>query len=331
MKGDWHSHVPASMAGSIHVRAAATLNPSSLITAAAAIAMGLAVAGCSSGGSSKSSQVVATVNGGEITVTQLNRLLQTNGVQEVTPEVKKRALEALTSEELMVQAAVEHKIDRDPAFVQAMEQSRRQLLAQFFAERNVYPKAEITPEEITEYYRAQPLLFANRKKFRLTTFIVNKTELPPPIESEFDHVESVDQVRRILESHAIEYTTQLASIAPEQLPIEQLPVFAKTKVGDLFVNERGDKVQLVSVTGIDEDVPLTLDRAKPIIQEYLRNSRNKKATEEYLKQAKAVAKITPADGYRDAVQPPDANVSTASRSETSAHDEAIKKGALGLN
>jgi peptidyl-prolyl cis-trans isomerase C len=292
------------------------------------LAMGLAGCGGSSG--NKSSQVVATVNGGEITVTQLNRLLQSNGVQEMTPEVKRRALDALTSEELMVQAALEKKIDRDPAFVQAMEQSRRQLLAQFFAERNVYPKAEITQEEISDYYRDQPLLFANRKKFRLTTFVAKKSEISPAVDAELEHVDSVDQVRRILESHAIEYSTQLASMVPEQLPLDQLPVFAKTKVGDLFISERGDNVQLVSVTAIEDDIPMTLDRAKPIIHEYLRNARNKKATEEYLKQAKAVAKITPADAYRDAA-PPVGDIPTVSSAESGVHDEALKKGALGLN
>jgi hypothetical protein len=85
----------------------------------------------------------------------------------------------------------------------------------------------------------------------------------------------------------------MASIVPEQVPLNQLARFSKAGVGDLFINEQnGGKVLLMSVTAIEDDVPLTLERAKPMIEGYLRNSRNKQATEEYLRQAKATAHIS---------------------------------------
>ncbi len=261
------------------------------------LACGLAVvqllAACgSSGGGGKGSQVIATVNGEEITVLQLNRVLERGGVREVTPEVRRRAIDSLTSEELMVQAALAAKIDRDTAFVQSLENARRQLLAQIFAERVVYPKTVVTAAEIADYYNREPLLFANRRKFRLTTFRAAGADLTPQVSAALKEVKSVDEVRGVLDARGIKYETQLASISPEQLPVIELPAFAKASVGDLFINpEEGGSVLLMSVTGIDDDVPLTLERARPMIEEFLRNSRNREATEAYLERVRASAEI----------------------------------------
>jgi hypothetical protein len=163
----------------------------------------------------------------------------------------------------------------------------------------VYPKTVVTAAEISDYYDSEPLLFANRRKFRVTTFRAADADLTPQVESALKQVKSVDEVRGILDARGIKYETQLASISPEQLPVDELPTFAKASVGDLFINpaENGS-VLLMSVTGIDDDVPLTLERAKPLIEEYLRNSRNRQATDAYLERARAGAKIvyaSPAD------------------------------------
>jgi EpsD family peptidyl-prolyl cis-trans isomerase len=247
---------------------------------------------CGSSTGERSSQVVATVNEREITVTQLNRALESAGVREVTPAVRQRAIETLTTEELLVQAALTHEIDRDASFVQALEQARRQLLTQFFAERMIYPKTVVTAEEIADYYNQEPLLFAKRRRFRLTTFQANAGDVTPAISAELQNVKSVDGVRGVLDAHGIKYVTELASIAPEQLPLAELEAYSTAAVGDLFVNTRPDGVvMLMSVTGIEEDVPMTLERARPMIEEYLRNSRNRAAAAEYVETARSTAKI----------------------------------------
>jgi peptidyl-prolyl cis-trans isomerase C len=251
------------------------------------------VTGC--GGShegSRSSQVVATVNDQEITVMQLNQLVRTSHVREVTPENRRSALQSLTDEALLVQAAIKSNIDRDPQFVQALEQARRRLLVQHFAERAVYPKTPISSDEITEYYRREPLLFSNRREFHLTTFLADQADLTPKVSAELNSVSSVEQLRAVLDAHAIKYATEMVSVQPEQLPIGELPSFDKARVGDVLYSQRsGGKTLLMAVTSIENAVPLSLERARPMIEEYLRNSRNREAAERYLKSARATAKI----------------------------------------
>src|SRR5689334_19860202 len=95
---------------------------------ACGVLLSAALVACGKPAADRSSQVIATVNEREITVTQLNRALESAGVREVTARTRQRAIETLTTEELLVQAALEHEIDRDSNFVQALEQARRQLL-----------------------------------------------------------------------------------------------------------------------------------------------------------------------------------------------------------
>ena len=66
---------------------------------------------CGSSSGVRNSQVVATVNGHEITVTQLNLALESAGVREITATARKRAIESLATEELLVQAALHNDID----------------------------------------------------------------------------------------------------------------------------------------------------------------------------------------------------------------------------
>lgn len=276
----------------------------SVLRLACCLALMQALAACGTHTSGKGSQVVATVNGEEITVLQLNHVLETSGAREVTPEVRKRAIESLTAEALLVQAAIKAKIERDSGFVQSLEHERRQLLAQIFAERMVYPKSVVTGAEVADYYNREPLLFANRRKFRLTTFRASGADVTPQVSTALQQVKSVDDVRGILDARGIKYETQLASVSPEQLPVEELPAFAKASVGDLFINPGKDgSVMLMSVTAIEDDVPLTLERARPMIEEFLRNSRNREATDAYISRARASAEIVYASSGDEPAKP----------------------------
>ena len=68
---------------------------------------------------------------------------------------------------------------------------------------------------------------------------------------------------------------------------------------------------LMSVTAIEDDVPLTLERARPMIEEFLRNSRNRQATEAYLARARASAEIVYASAEDAPGSEPAANTLTA--------------------
>lgn len=103
------------------------------------------VAGCGdkkeaeAGGDKPASQVVAKVNGTELTVHQVNVALQR--IPNLDPEQSRAAslqvVRNLVDQELAVQQALADKLDRDTAVVQAIDAARRQILAEAWMSRKV--------------------------------------------------------------------------------------------------------------------------------------------------------------------------------------------------
>ena len=69
------------------------------------------------GDSGDQSQVVARVNEAEITVSQLRTALLAKNAAQPTPQATQQALDGLVNEQLLVDAALANKLDRDPTVV----------------------------------------------------------------------------------------------------------------------------------------------------------------------------------------------------------------------
>jgi peptidyl-prolyl cis-trans isomerase C len=237
------------------------------------------------------SQVVARVNNGEITVSQLNQALNAADPETVTPQITQKAIDSLVNEELLVQSAITNRLDRDPAAVAAIEHARRQILAEVYAERLVYPKGPISLQEEEQYYRQNPGLFERRKLYQLAAYTIKRSDMSDMLSKDLDSTHSSDQVRDMLDKHQIKYQTQHLHSAAEDLPIEKVGAFAAANVGDVLISDHTDgSVTLISVVGL-EDNPLSFEAAKPAIAEFLRKKRNVAALEEHLKVERAAAKI----------------------------------------
>src|SRR5690606_30285104 len=123
----------------------------------------------------KASQAAARVNDDEITVHQINQLLERQ--QGLKPEqmdaASRQALEGLIDQQLAVAKAEEQKLDRDPQVVQLLDSMRRNLLARTYLEKTAAAGAGTpTAEEVRKYYDEKPALFAERKVYALQEFTV---------------------------------------------------------------------------------------------------------------------------------------------------------------
>jgi EpsD family peptidyl-prolyl cis-trans isomerase len=250
----------------------------------------LGVAGCVRHAPGRS-QVVVRVNDREITVSQLNEALDTINPDALTAEVTRQAIDSLVDEELLVQEAVKNRLDRDPVTVAALERARRQILAEAYAERMVYPRSPLLLGEEERYYREHPALFENRKVYRLTIYAVPQSDMNDLLKADLDASHSADEVRHVLEKHDIRYETQHVNAPAEDLPIDKAEQFAAASAGDLMIADRGDgKALLIDIVEA-EPRPLAFEAAKPAIDRYLTKQRNNEAIQEHLRMDKAAAKI----------------------------------------
>lgn len=150
---------------------------------AGALIIALVLAGCGDKDEKTATQVAAQVNGEEITVHQINFAMQrmSNVAPEQAKETSIQVLKGLVDKQLLVQQALEDKLDRDPQVAQALEEGRRQLLANAYVERLTANAAKPTDTEIQNYYDKNPALFSQRRIYKLQELVIRpqRTRLRP--------------------------------------------------------------------------------------------------------------------------------------------------------
>src|SRR5687768_11230398 len=106
-------------------------------TTAVAIAAVLVLAACGDKKDKPATQTAARVNKEEVTVHQINYLLQQQrGLRpEQADAASKQMLERLIDQELALQKANDLKLDRDPQVVQQLEAARRDIVSRAYFEK----------------------------------------------------------------------------------------------------------------------------------------------------------------------------------------------------
>src|SRR5712664_1669722 len=104
-----------------------------------------------------SGQIVAKVNGDEISVHQINNAIARSNA--IPPDEAKQAaaqtLERIVDQELLVQKALKDKLDRDPQIMQSIEDAKRQILARAYIERAAAASSMESWEEIAGWGNRQ--------------------------------------------------------------------------------------------------------------------------------------------------------------------------------
>jgi len=242
----------------------------------------------------QASQTAAKVNGDEVTVHQINAELQRatggNVPQGANAEAaSKRILEGLIDQTLLVQQAKETKLDREPQVMQLLESSRRQILAQAYIERQA-TASPITPEEIKEFYTKNPDLFERRRVYAFREFLFERAKFTDPVRDQLNAVKTPADVARVLNGAGIRYRETNNTRTAESLPIEALPRIAKMNKGDTFSFTDQNLSNVLMLMDYAEQ-PVTLERATPLIQQYLLNHRKREVAQSKVKELRAKGKV----------------------------------------
>ena len=228
-------------------------------------------------------QLAAKVNGTEISVQQVRGV----GSAANLPQ----ALEKVIDRELLVQKAVAAKLDRDPLVAQAIDNARRQVLAQAWLEKSASAAAGNTRDEVRAFYAENPALFAERRIYRLRELIVAApAELIDVLRAEAARVRELDELAIWLRSRGATYSADSVTQPAEQLPLAFLPRLAGMKPGEIavFATPLGASViQLVHA----EEAPLTEPQAAPLIEQFLAGRRRLETAAAEVKRLREVATI----------------------------------------
>ena len=299
----------------------------------------LAAAGLSACGNKekKPGQALASVNGEEITVLQLNEEMQRANVQAPQQEAaSKQLLESLIDRQLLQNEAAKDKTDRDPKVVQAIERAKALIIAQAYMQKRIGTIARPTKQEVEEYFHKNPQFFSERKQFDMRELVIASADMNDQLKAAMDSAKTLDDVAAWLDTHKVKYArTQLSRTSADLAPELSAKLLSMPK-GQLFIIREGDRTLLISLADI-RDNPVTLAQAAPQIEQFLFNKKNKDAADAELKRLRATAKIeylgkdaapaaasAAASGAQPAPAPPAAPAAAQSSSE------ANDRGVAGL-
>jgi EpsD family peptidyl-prolyl cis-trans isomerase len=283
----------------------------------ALIAAAALLAACGDKGSAPASQTAAKVNKDEITVHQINFVLQQQ--RNLRPEqaegAGKQILERLIDQQLALQKAEETKLDRDPRVMQQIEAARREVVARAYLEKLGEAAPKPTPEEIKKYYDEKPALFSQRRVYQIQEIGIETTpDRLPEIRERLAAAKNVNEFIAYLQSSGLRFAGNQAVRAAEQLPLSSLDALSRMQDGQALVLPTPTGAQVVVLAG-SRMQPVSEEQARPAIEQFLLNERRRKLVEDDIKALRAAAKIEYvgkfAEGARGAASAPAAKPAAA--------------------
>jgi len=258
----------------------------------AALACALVLAACGSKREG-ATQVAAKVNKQEISVHQINYLLQRQGTlkPEQLETASRKTLDALIDQELALQAANEQRLDRDPRVMLAIEASRRDILARAYAEKLAESAAVPTDQDVKQYYNAHPELFAQRRVYSLVETAVEATPAQQQsLKPQVDAAKGADDVAALLRSAGLRFGTRQLTQGADALPMQAAAPMLNLREGQSHMVGGPLGARILTVVSV-KPAPLAESEAKTAIQQYLLVDRKRQVVDQQIKQLRATARI----------------------------------------
>lgn len=261
---------------------------------AMAIVATLGLVACDKGGDShaKSGQSIVRVNDTEITVHQVNAVLQTTKVEsDKKLQTSQKIVSGLIDQALLVEAAKEMKLDRNPNVMTAIEAAKKKILAQAYIQNKVANLAQPTETEVQQYLKENPNVFENRKIYAMDELVFSvKPEQFKSLEALSDEAKTLDEVISWLDQHKVVFNRKKAIHTAERLPKKLLDKMSALSKGELIFINSPEKIVVGQLIDTRKQ-PVTLEQSKPLIEMALTNQKRQKAAKRELERLKKQAKI----------------------------------------
>ncbi len=263
----------------------------------ATVALGVALAGCSK---KPTDQVVAIVNGEEISMPELNAEL---GNAQVPPGVDKKVvqqqlLQRLVDRRLLAQAAKDQGLDRDPAFIVEQRRVMESLLVEKLAKRTNDTIPVPTAADIDKFIAGNPSLFGGRQLYGVDQ-IAFQTPADASKLKALEPAKTMDEVTAVLRQLGITFQRANRVVDSATVPPEQMQKILSLPKGEPFVVPSQGQVTVNVITGGKAE-PLPDTQARAMAVRALRSQSLAKLGEARLKEARTKGKVEYQDGFAPA-------------------------------
>ena len=248
-------------------------------------------------------QVVAVVNGQEITQQELNAELASANVPEgvdrktVMPELLKRIVER----KLLVGKAKEQGLDKSPTYLGQVQRAQDGILIDMFA-ANIAKSIKVPDAAAADRYIADnPSLFGERKRYALDQ-IVFPANNDPALAAKLKPTKTLDEIEAVLKSAGIQYQRGNGQLDTGGVPPEIAKKIAALPPGEPFLVPQNGRIVASVIRGA-EPSPVPAQQAQSAAIGLLRRQAVDEAVRKQIDQARKDAKIEYEPGFAPKAAP----------------------------
>jgi peptidyl-prolyl cis-trans isomerase C len=203
------------------------------MTATALIAISWMLTACEK---KPTGQVVAVVNGEEITLQELNSELTELKVPENADkkEARRAVLQQIVGRRLLAQQAKEEGVDRDPNYVSAERRMKEQLLVSMYAKKAMDTVKVPDTAAINKFMAENPTQFGQRTLYKLDQIQFDMPADPRSLKA-LESAHTMDEVAETLTKMGIRFVRGTGSFDSGKIPERMLKQILGLKPGEPFV------------------------------------------------------------------------------------------------
>lgn len=186
-------------------------------------------------------QVVATVNGTDVTVYELNTELRGTRLPSDPKQRKlaeQTALQQIVNRKILADLAIERKLDKSPEFLLQERRAKDALLVQLLQQQIASKVPKPSRQDAERYMAQNPGLFAQRK-----IFAIDQIEFAPPADAaklqEFKPLKTLAEIEQKLTAEGTPYQrkpTALDSVGVNPSVLKQIVALPP---GEVFIVPNG--------------------------------------------------------------------------------------------
>ena len=261
---------------------------------AGAAALLVVLGGCSK---KPGGQVVAVVNGEEITQQELNAELQN---AHVPPNIDQKKimpalLQRVVDRKLIVQLAKTDGLDKTPVYLEESRIAQESLLANQYAHKIARTISLPDTAAVDTFITDNPTVFSQRKRYTLNQ-IVFAQPADPGIIHKLEPAHSLDAIAAILTAAQQPFARGVGKLDSAALPPVVAAKIASLPAGEPFLLPDNGRV-VASVIQSAEPLPVPADQAKPAAVNMLRQKALGDTLHKKLDAARSSATISYEPGF----------------------------------
>jgi peptidyl-prolyl cis-trans isomerase C len=256
------------------------------------------------GGGTPKGQVVATVDGKEITLTELQTEIggPLPGDPKAAQAVQQAVLQRIIARDVMADAAHDQKLDQGPAFAIQMARAKKDLMASLLQRKMAADVPPPTRDEAEQYVSEHPTMFGQRKLLVVEQVQAQRFN-DPNLMKALAPIKTLEEVESLLDSRSLLHQRTIAVLDGLRTDPRLMEQIDKLPPGELFVVPAGNALTINQIHD-QRTMPFTGPAAIEYAMRALRDQRSREAVS---KQGQAMLKSAQSKvKYGEGYKPPEA-------------------------